>query len=132
MSQPVNPQNPATGSYTVNAPKSARTGTFVSEHNRHPDARLELSQPTDTNQDHLDDWRDHSWWPAINYAHETIRKLFPEYQILQIKEKFGGLRYYWSIDNDDSQINHPNFSHAEQAIRYAEGWVDGYQHALLH
>jgi hypothetical protein len=34
------------------------------------------------------------WWPLIVQLDADIAKLYPDYQILQVKEKFGGLRYY--------------------------------------
>jgi hypothetical protein len=35
------------------------------------------------------------WKPAIVACHEDLVKIDPEYRISQIKEKFGGLRYYY-------------------------------------
>jgi hypothetical protein len=37
---------------------------------------------------------DAGWYPIIAQLDKDIRKLAPDYTILQIKEKFGGLRYY--------------------------------------
>ena len=37
---------------------------------------------------------DEGWFPIIARLDADIRKLAPDYTILQIKEKFGGLRYY--------------------------------------
>lgn len=36
------------------------------------------------------------WQELITTVHTALTALFPEYEILQIKEKFGGLRYYWA------------------------------------
>ena len=35
------------------------------------------------------------WHELIRDTHNRILKVDPEYQIFQIKEKFGGLRYYY-------------------------------------
>ena len=34
------------------------------------------------------------WQPIIERLHESLQRLFGSYEIHQIKEKFGGLRYY--------------------------------------
>ena len=34
------------------------------------------------------------WIPLITELHENIKALCPNYSIIQIKEKFGGLRFY--------------------------------------
>jgi len=34
------------------------------------------------------------WLPTILLAHEALKLITPDYKISQIKEKFGGLRYY--------------------------------------
>lgn len=34
------------------------------------------------------------WWPILLKLDQDIAKLAPDYQVLQVKEKFGGLRYY--------------------------------------
>ena len=34
------------------------------------------------------------WFPLIRETHNAILEVDPEYEIHQIKEKFGGLRYY--------------------------------------
>lgn len=41
------------------------------------------------------------WWPIIEEAHNQIVGLYPDYKVLQIKQKFGGLRYYCSVDGDE-------------------------------
>lgn len=40
------------------------------------------------------------WQPIIEKLHSQLLDLDPGYQILQIKEKFGGLRYYFSGSKD--------------------------------
>lgn len=41
------------------------------------------------------------WFPLINAIHQTLLKLDPDYKIEQIKEKLGGLRYYFQSDAND-------------------------------
>lgn len=37
---------------------------------------------------------DEGWWPIIAKLHEDLVVIDPDYQVVQVKEKFGGLRYY--------------------------------------
>ena len=37
------------------------------------------------------------WYPLLVELDEQLGTLFPNYEIQQIKEKFGGLRFYWSV-----------------------------------
>lgn len=46
------------------------------------------------NEQWLDIMRDDVWWPAIEKCDRLLNHVIPGYKILQIKEKFGGLRYY--------------------------------------
>lgn len=39
------------------------------------------------------------WWPIIARLDQDLRKVAPDYQVLQVKEKFGGLRYYTTFPN---------------------------------
>jgi hypothetical protein len=34
------------------------------------------------------------WWPIVDKLHQDLLALDPDYQVAQIKEKFGELRYY--------------------------------------
>jgi hypothetical protein len=38
---------------------------------------------------------DRGWYPLLVELDEQLRALLPNYLIYQVKEKFGGLRYYW-------------------------------------
>ncbi len=44
------------------------------------------------------------WYPLLVELDEQLRALLPNYVIHQVKEKFGGLRYYWDpgeeVDDD--------------------------------
>jgi hypothetical protein len=45
------------------------------------------------------------WNSIVMELHSKIVALYPEYQVFQIKEKFGELRYYCSVDrNDDVKV----------------------------
>lgn len=41
-----------------------------------------------------------AWDSIVEELHTGIMKLYPNYEVFQIKEKFGGLRYYCSVDGD--------------------------------
>lgn len=42
------------------------------------------------------------WWRLIAACDIQLAKIDPEYTIFQIKEKFGGLRFYFSPSNPDN------------------------------
>ena len=47
--------------------------------------------------DQIDKWKDDvglGWLPLIEVLDRQLRRLDPDYRIEQVKEKFGGLRYY--------------------------------------
>lgn len=44
---------------------------------------------------------DKGWHPLIEECHIELKAVDPDYQILQIKEKFGGLRFYFETLNAD-------------------------------
>lgn len=77
------------------------------------------------------------WYPAISNAHSQLSNLIPGYNITQIKEKFGGLRYYFSYpDPIPVREDWPAYSTpekiramADRIVTHAEGWVEGYSHA---
>lgn len=77
------------------------------------------------------------WYRIIKRTHERLEELIPGYNIRQIKEKFGGLRFYYDLpeeipvkpewpafDSRDKIINM-----ARSVVTYAEAWVDGYEAA---
>ena len=48
--------------------------------------------------DQIDKWKDDvglGWLPLIEVLDRQLRRLDPDYRIAQVKEKFGGLRYYY-------------------------------------
>jgi len=42
------------------------------------------------------------WWKLLSACDTQLEKIDPDYTIFQIKEKFGGLRYYYSPSNPDN------------------------------
>lgn len=46
------------------------------------------------------------WWPLIDNLHNKLYYIDPDYQITQIKEKFGTLRYYYftEIENPNARL----------------------------
>ena len=53
--------------------------------------------------DQIDKWKDDvgpGWLPLIEVLDRQLRRFDPDYRIEQVKEKFGGLRYY-IITSDD-------------------------------
>ena len=58
------------------------------------------------------------WIPIIVDLHSSILSILPNYTILQIKEKFGGLRYY-IVDNSD-YVTPQIQQEANHLIRLAE------------
>ena len=42
------------------------------------------------------------WWPIVVDLYNDIEKISPNHRIVQIKEKFGGLRYYYESANNDA------------------------------
>lgn len=57
---------------------------------------------------------DSGWFPLIQRLHQKIVLIDPDYEIVQVKEKFGGLRFYYTTSNSD-------FSQAiDKEIRNAE------------
>lgn len=62
-------------------------------------------------------WTEEGWWPLLLKLDEDIAKIDPNYKIAQVKEKFGGLRYY--IHHGD-ELTEDAYLAIEQLIREAE------------
>lgn len=87
------------------------------------------------NTHYLSEWENDRWWPAIKHVHETISNVFPEYKILQIKSKFGGLRYYWTSEpNNVKQLRNEQYEKnmrvCKDVVAWAEAWCSGYEAAI--
>jgi len=89
------------------------------------------------NDFYVEGFKNDPWYPAISEAHRQLTSLIPGYNIGQIKEKFGGLRYYIDYpaeypanpENYDWKSPEQLRRQADAVIRWAEGWVDGYEAA---
>ena len=46
---------------------------------------------------------DKGWYSIIVDTNRKLRYMHPDYEIHQIKEKFGALRYYWGIKGEDPE-----------------------------
>lgn len=77
------------------------------------------------NDYYVEQWRGDPWYKIISATHEYIEEICPGYNIDQIKEKFGGLRYYVSRGHCDPTIWLENLSFVQRKIGYAEGVVAG-------
>lgn len=42
-----------------------------------------------------------AWLPIITKLNKDLLKVDPDYRVFQVKEKFGGLRYYFEIHTDN-------------------------------
>lgn len=77
----------------------------------------------ENNAYYLSKFKGDPWYPILLRTDAALERLIPGYNIAQIKEKFGGLRYYigWPAGYE----NTPENIHVavNQAITYAEGWV---------
>lgn len=94
-----------------------------------------------SNIEHIKEWEDDPWYPAILMCHKNISRVVPNYTITQIKNKFGGLRYYsslpseedidwdivpaWVAYSEDRMADLRRWCDAE--TRAAEAWVCGYE-----
>lgn len=45
---------------------------------------------------------DDGWLELVRACHEELVRLDPEYTVLQVKEKFGSLRYYYATTHEPS------------------------------
>jgi hypothetical protein len=44
---------------------------------------------------------DKGWYKLLAETNKQLRYMYPEYQVHQVKEKFGTLRYYWGLPHVD-------------------------------
>lgn len=81
------------------------------------------SQPGN-NEFYVEQFRSDPWYPIIRDTHEQLDHLISGYNIAQIKEKFGGLRYY--IDMPEA-VGDEEREQVYAIIREAEARVDRYE-----
>lgn len=58
------------------------------------------------------------WAPIVLKCHRQLKHLDPEYGIVQIKEKFGGLRYYYESSYDFGNIINDIMDSVVKAAEY--------------
>lgn len=83
----------------------------------------------ENNDYYVEQFKDDPWYPIIKQAHDLLTELIPGYNIAQIKEKFGGLRFYIDYPGMPEELTKGEQSIADKIIRYAEAWVDGFEFA---
>lgn len=93
-----------------------------------------VKSQSENNEHYLEQFKHDSWYPILKQTHERIEALIPGYNIAQIKEKWGGLRYYIDYPDvipvgENPWNNTPQKirDQVESVIRRAENWVDGYE-----
>jgi hypothetical protein len=73
------------------------------------------------------------WYPLLVELDEQLRTLLPNYELQQAKEKYGGLRYYWTAgehihDPDDPEPPMPargcSEAESEQWSQAHEAWCE--------
>jgi hypothetical protein len=58
------------------------------------------------------------WALIVLQCHKELKHLDPQYKISQIKEKFGGLRYYFDSSSDFNTITHDAMDSIVLAAEY--------------
>ncbi|MEX0948315.1 MAG: hypothetical protein WD296_05890 [Acidimicrobiia bacterium] len=58
------------------------------------------------------------WYPIVVALDRKLAALFPDYRLLQVKEKFGGLRYYW--ERGEGQSDDASAAAGKQLVELAE------------
>ena len=61
------------------------------------------------------------WYPLLVELDEQLRQLLPDYEIHQVKEKFGGLRFYWGSSENVRDPGDPEPSPPRSGTRDTEG-----------
>lgn len=82
----------------------------------------------ESNEEYLASWEGDAWEPILRATHERMRLVDPDYRIIQIKEKFWSLRYYFEAsaglpEEKRAELNRI-VSAAEAAIELREGRLD--------
>ncbi|KAK6508002.1 hypothetical protein TWF481_006421 [Arthrobotrys musiformis] len=88
----------------------------------------------ENNDYYVEKFAGNPWYPIIKDTHEEIKSLVPNYNITQIKEKYGELCYYVEFPEVIEPKNGYTTSEQIQTrvyeiIAYAEGWVAGFEEA---
>lgn len=59
------------------------------------------------------------WFPIIVRAHERIKALLPEYELLGVRQKYGGLRFYYEASGLTEELMDQIDAIVEEAERAA-------------
>lgn len=62
-------------------------------------------------------WLPDGWVQLVDELHEDLIKICPDYKIVQVKEKFAGLRYYVELPRD---IDHETADSFRERVSTAE------------
>lgn len=60
------------------------------------------------------------WIPLVKKLHGDLVKLFPDYEIHQVKDKFGALRFYANPGEEWSSINNIKYNKFQELISKSE------------
>lgn len=63
-------------------------------------------------------WFPASWTSIIEEIHNKLVELDPNYKTVQIKDKFGGLRFYFHTENFDKSDEMHDFVNQKEAETY--------------
>lgn len=80
---------------------------------------------TPENKAMVEEWAESGWYPAIKQCADNLVEICPQIEFLQIKAKFGSLRFYYQFPDVERRDRHE--AQVDEAITYATGWVDGYE-----
>lgn len=81
------------------------------------------------NRHYLDQFKDDPWYGILVETDEKLERVVPGYNIAQIKEKFGGLRYYIGRGNCPVEVWEAGYSAADKVVSEAERKVDEFEQA---
>jgi len=79
------------------------------------------------NEHYIEQMKNDPWYPIIQWTDTQLAELVPGYNIVQIKEKFNGLRYYIDRGSCDHETWDAKREEAHQIVLRAEVWVDGFE-----
>jgi hypothetical protein len=68
---------------------------------------------------------DRGWYPLVCQLDSHISRILPDYQIHQMKEKFGGLRFYWAphwVDEIEPDVQERERRRAKEVEALVDAW----------
>ena len=71
------------------------------------------------------------WYPLIINCHKELLALDPNYEVFQIKQKFGGLRYYFGTNDDAKRADMHNVTRKYENLAYTICEETGKEGAVL-